>query len=52
MREVSSRGVLGVKVKKTKTIITSRKPENKYLEIKVNNKILQQVLKFIYSAKI
>ena len=35
-------------VKKTKTMITSRKPENKTLEIRVNDEILQQVLKFIY----
>ena len=35
-------------VKKTKTMITSRKPENKSLDIKVNNEILQQVMKFIY----
>ena len=35
-------------VKKTKTMITSRNPENKSIEIKVNNEILQQVHKFIY----
>jgi len=35
-------------VKKTKTMITSRKPENKMLEIRINDGILQQVLKFIY----
>ena len=35
-------------VKKTKTMITSRKPENKTLEIRVNDEILQQVLKFVY----
>ena len=28
-------------------MITSRKPENKSLEIKVDNEILQQVMKFI-----
>ena len=35
-------------VKKTKTMVTSRKPENKSLDILVNDEILQQVLNFLY----
>ena len=35
-------------IKKTKTMITPRKPENKSIEIKVDNEILQQMHKFIY----
>ena len=48
VKEVSSRGGLEMNVKKTKTMVTSRKPENKTIEIKVDNEILQQVHKFIY----
>ena len=48
VKEVSSRGGLEMNIKKTKTMITSRKPENKSIEIKVDNEILQQVHKFIY----
>ena len=48
VKEVSSRGGLEMNVKKTKTMITSRKPENKSVEIKVDNETLQQVLNFIY----
>ena len=33
VKEVSSRGGLEMNVKKTKTMITSRKPENKFAEI-------------------
>ena len=35
-------------VKKTKTMLISRKPENKKIEIKVDDEILQQVNKYIY----
>ena len=35
-------------VKKTKTMIISRKPEGKKIEIKVGDEILQQVHKYIY----
>ena len=48
VKVISSNGGLEMNVKKTKTMITSRKPENKTLEIRVNDEILQQVLKFIY----
>ena len=48
MKEVSSKGGLEMNVKKTKTMLTSRKPENKSIDIIVNNEVLQQVEKFIY----
>ena len=48
VKENSSKAGLEMNVKKTKTMLTSRKPENKSFEIEVNDEILQQVLKFIY----
>ena len=48
VKEVSSRAGLEMNVKKTKTMISSRKPEDKSVDIKVNNEILEQVMKFIY----
>ena len=48
VKEVSSKAGLDMNVKKTKTMITSRKPENKSIDIIVNNEVLQQVEKFIY----
>ena len=48
VKEVSSKAGLEMNVKKTKTMISSRKPEDKSVDIKVNNEILEQVMKFIY----
>ena len=48
VKEESSKAGLEMNVKKTKTMVTSRKPENKSLDILVNDEILQQVLNFIY----
>ena len=49
VKEASSKAGLEMNVKKTKTMVTSRKPENKSLDIVVvNNEIRQQVLNFIY----
>ena len=48
VKEVSSKAGLDMNVKKTKTVIKSRKPENKFIHIIVNNEVLQQVEKFIY----
>ena len=48
VKEASSKAGLEMNVKKTKTMVTSRKPENKSLDILVNDEILQQVLNFIY----
>ena len=44
----SGRAGLDMNVKKTKTMIISRDPERKKVEIKVNNETLQQVDKFTY----
>ena len=48
VREESSKAGLEMNVKKTKTMIISRKPEGKKIEIKVGDDILQQVHKYIY----
>ena len=48
VKEVSSKAGLEMNVKKTKTMLTSRKPENKSFDIIVNNEVLQQVETFIY----
>ena len=48
VREESSKAGLEMNVKKTKTMIISRKPEGKKIEIKVGDEILQQVHKYIY----
>ena len=44
----SSKAGLEMNVKKTKTMIISRDAENKKIEVRVNNEVLQQVNKFIY----
>ena len=41
VKEVSSKAGLEMNVKKTKTMSTSRKPENKSFDIIVNNEVLQ-----------
>ena len=48
VQEESSKAGLEMNVKKTKTMIISRDAENKKVEVKVNNEILQQVNRFIY----
>ena len=48
MKDVSSKSGLEMNVKKTKTMVTSKNPENKSINIIVNNEALQQVEKFIY----
>ena len=48
MKEESSKAGLDMNVKKTKTMIISRDPEGKKVDIKVDNETLQQVEKFIY----
>ena len=47
MKEESSKAGLDMNVK-TKTMIISRDPEGKKVDIKVDNETLQQVEKFIY----
>ena len=47
MKEVSSRSGLKMNVKKKKTMITSRKPENKTIEIKVDNRFSNKSIKCI-----
>ena len=44
----SSKAGLEMNIKKTKTMLIARDTENKKVEIKVNDEILQQVYKFIY----
>ena len=48
VKDVSSKAGLEMNVKKTKTMVTSKNPENKSINIIVNNEALQQVQKFIY----
>ena len=48
MKEESSKAGLDMNVKKTKTMIFSRDPVGKKIDIKVDNETLQQVEKFIY----
>ena len=48
VREESSRAGLDMNVKKTKTMIISRKPQGKSVQIKVGDETLQQVHKYIY----
>ena len=48
VQEESSKAGLEMNVKKTKTMIISRDAQNKKVEVKVNNEILQQVNRFIY----
>ena len=49
VKEACSKASLDMNVKKkTKTMLTSRKPENKSIEIIVDNEVLQQVEKTIY----
>ena len=48
VQKESSKAGLEMNVKKTKTMLIARDVENKKVEIKVNNEILQQVDKFIY----
>ena len=48
VKEESSKAGLEMNVKKTKTMIISRDPEGKKVDIKVDNKTIQQVEKFIY----
>ena len=43
VKEVSSKAGLDMNVKKTKTMLLSKHPEGKKLEIKVNDSILEQV---------
>ena len=48
VQKESSKAGLEMNVKKTKTMLIARDVENKKVEIKVNDEILQQVNKFIY----
>ena len=48
VKEESGKAGLHMNVKKTKTMLISRKPENKKLVIKVDDETLQQVSKYIY----
>ena len=48
VKEESSKVGLDMNVKKTKTMIISREPEGKKVDIKVDNETIQQVGKFIY----
>ena len=48
VKEESGKAGLQMNVKKTKTMLISRKPEGKKIEIKVDNEMLQQVNKYIY----
>ena len=48
VKEESSKAGLDMNVKKTKTMIFSRDPVGKKIDIKVDNETLQQVEKFIY----
>ena len=48
VKEESSKAGLDMNVKKTKTMIISRDPEGKKVDIKVDNETIQQVEKFIY----
>ena len=48
MKEESSKAGLDMNVKKTKTMIISRDPEGKKVDINLDNETLQQVEKFIY----
>ena len=48
VQKESSKAGLEMNVKKTKTMLIARDVENKKVEVKVNDEILQQVNKFIY----
>ena len=48
VKEVSSKGGLDMNVKKTKTMINSKEPKGKKVEIKVNGETLEQVDTFKY----
>ena len=48
VKEESSKAGLDMNVKKTKTMVISRKPEDRNLEIKVDNEVLEQVETFKY----
>ena len=48
VKDESSKAGLDMNVKKTKTMIISRNPEGKKVDIKVDNETIQQVEKFIY----
>ena len=48
VKSASSKAGLDMNVKKTKTMLLSKHPEGKKLEIKVDDNILQQVNDFIY----
>ena len=48
VKEESSKAGLDINVKKTKTMIISRDPEGKKVDIKFDNETIQQVEKFIY----